>query len=291
LFLLENGRSGMPAFDAHQAWTFKAFLLTVQAGRELRALLDAVAFTIGVGVTAAVALVIVPILFAVERTRDDIMRAFLSIPVGIVAHLQLGAERQRKAIRQAIDEDMEANDDDDDDEDAAATGDWRPRTSSGGDMGGGAQQQDGGGVPGSGASAAGDDVDWSELYQVELIKASRKAKSLRSLGVASSSTAAPSTGSSAAGVQQLVPPPPWSGVVGSWMRGLAAPRTTTEQQPPPPQQQPPPPRHRRFHKGLFSSIVLALYLTPLALQLAWFIGLRGARPRARVDRSLLLSPA
>lgn len=271
LFLLENGRSGMPAFDAHQAWTFKAFLLTVQAGRELRALLDAVAFAVGVGVTAAVALVIIPILFAVERTRDDIMRAFLSIPVGIVAHLQLGAECQRKAIRQAIDEDMEANDDDDDDEDAAATGDWRPRASSGGDAGGGGQQQDGGGVPGSGASAAGDaDVDWSELYQLESIKASRKAKSLRGLGVVSSSTAAPSAGSSAAGVQQLVPPLPWGGVVGSWMRGLAATRTTTEQ-PPPPQQ-----RHRRFHKGLLSSIVLTLYLTPLALQLAWFIGLRGA---------------
>lgn len=293
LFLLENGRNGMPAFDAHKAWVLKAFLLTVEAGRDLRALLDTVAYTIGVGVSAAVALIIIPILFAVERTRDDIMRAFISIPVGIVAQLQLGAERQRKAIRQAIDEDMEANDDDNDDDDDG-TGDWLPRPGDGGD---GPYDA---GLPSSGPSVS-EDIDWSELYQLESIKASRKAKSSikdarsrRLVAGATSSTAssaaAPFAGSGDEGTQQhqqQPPPPPahlhhpQQGGVGGWLRGLltaAHSAASSVPSPLPPQPQRPPSRlQRRYHKGIFSSIMLALYLMPLALQLAWFIGLRGAR--------------
>ena len=251
------------------------------AAADLATILDWVCYTIGIGVSLLLCCGIVPILAAVERGRDKIFQALLTLPVSVVNQLAAIAERNRRRIRIAVESDMDGYDDSDgeSDEDEDAGGEDPLRLQEGLD---GVAYYDvsgtgGGGDVSGGVSSA---TDWMELFQREEERQAKEAKKREKAARRARVHAGP---------------------LPLWRRLLCCCRCRPRQSVAP---QPPSLGHdngagsgsadvtiRPYRKGPRSVLSLAIYLLPALFSLIWFMALRSWSLRTITDVTALSGKA
>lgn len=233
----------------------------------MRFTLDVLCFTTGIGLPLLLALYIVPILVAVEGSKDNLMAAFMSLPGPVTAHLLAAAERHKKSIRLCVDDgdDGDAAGDDTDDEDEGGSPVDHHLLA----LGPYAESSDGNSGEG--------EVDWTRVYQVHVVMQARAARSQARRSRLLLQRAKSPGGTDAGSASAFTPASAWARLRACLRRrktaganlpspaGATAPATAPGSAVPP---------TRVYRKSLTSPMLMALYLLPLVFVLAWFLNLR-----------------
>jgi len=161
---LFNTASGAPFHEKTHELVTEGYTST-QISRD-RMLLVALATFLGMGVGLLVlsALVMLPVLYTIDRSRDAVLENFLHVPVPVLEVLKTSVDRGLKSMHRETDGEADSEDEEEEEDGRPPTG----GRGSGGGGGGGSVDLDnalagGGSVPGGGVSDGGD-VNWEALF-------------------------------------------------------------------------------------------------------------------------------
>jgi len=151
LNIITNAAAGSPFHAKTYSVLQLAFDSTTSSRSQLETVSLAVFLGMGVALLVVSAVLIVPVILSIDRSRDAVVQRFLTVPPVVLEVLKSAAEKRLKDLRRSGEgADAEVDDTDSDDDDALAAG---AQTS---------------GDAGSGLFAAGSDgegVDWDAVFQ------------------------------------------------------------------------------------------------------------------------------